>query len=174
MLNSSISNLYNSKKADVYHIGHHDSPTQRHLWPHRNTVNHDSTPQMRQSERYSPSAQETLRLGSFGDVPFRHRHSLCEDQKNGGYWWRTAPLSFRMLILAHSLYYVNNYSEKTQCFSITVDSSVHPRTAPWLGLWLRECGKTVLCVGTSCFTCHDGDCPITKLYSWLISTPIGV
>ena len=38
----------------------------------------DSTPQMRQSDKYSLPAQVTLRLSPFGDDPISNRHSFCE------------------------------------------------------------------------------------------------
>jgi hypothetical protein len=43
----------------------------------RALVKDDSTPQLRQSNGYSPSAQEALRLGSFGGQPFPNGHSLA-------------------------------------------------------------------------------------------------
>ena len=54
-----------------------------------------------------PLPRKTLRLGSFGDVPFRHRHSLCEDRKTGV--TDDAPHLYHLLciILAHNAHTVN-------------------------------------------------------------------
>lgn len=54
----------------------------------------DSTPQMRQSDKCSLSAQETLRLGPFGDDPFPNRHSLCEGLPTAVLMVRRASIMF--------------------------------------------------------------------------------
>jgi len=63
----------------------------------------DSTPQMRQSDKSSLSAQEVLRLDPFGDDPFPNRHSPCEGLPTAVLMMRRASIMFVGYLVTESV-----------------------------------------------------------------------